>query len=141
VIEPVAYTRRKEKSDEDAWRLSLENQLRRVKVQPVLTSIEQLDAAQEDDETLSGDGTRARGGDLLAARSASFAGAASGARRQPVVKPVVSPMRRPACGGRGRASCAAWMRARRAITPGAIGPPRRVARLTCSDISSLVEAR
>src|SRR5439155_1242858 len=36
---------------------------------------------------------------------------------------------------------ARWIAARRARTSGAIGAPRRLARLTCSDISSLVAAR
>jgi hypothetical protein len=53
----------------------------------------------------------------------------------------VSPIRRPACGGRGCASCAVWIRPSRASASPAIGAPRRVARLTCSDISSLVAAR
>ena len=47
--------RRKEKADEDAWRLGLENQLRRAKGQPALTSIDQLDAAQDEEEAPADD--------------------------------------------------------------------------------------
>jgi carboxyl-terminal processing protease len=49
-------TRRKEKADEDAWRLGIENQLRRAKGQPALTSIDQLDAAQDDDDGAADEG-------------------------------------------------------------------------------------
>ena len=48
-------TRRKEKADEDAWRLGIENQLRRAKGQPVLTSIDQLDATQDEDDGAADD--------------------------------------------------------------------------------------
>src|SRR5262249_57526077 len=65
----------------------------------------------------------------------------SNARRQAQLGLLPSPIARPACGGRGSASCARWIAARRARMSGAIGAPRRVARLTCSDISSLVAAR
>jgi carboxyl-terminal processing protease len=42
--------RRKEKADDDAWRLQLENQLRASKGEPLLASVDELDAEFEDEE-------------------------------------------------------------------------------------------
>ncbi len=58
-----------------------------------------------------------------------------------VVGCAVRPITRPTCGGRGSASWAAWIAASRARISGAMGALRRVSAATCSDISSLVEAR
>jgi len=48
--------RRKEKVEEDAWRLGLENQLRAAKGQPLLTSLDELDAKLEAEEAALDDG-------------------------------------------------------------------------------------
>ncbi len=61
--------------------------------------------------------------------------------RYRVVGRAPRPITRPTWGGRGSRSCARWMRPRRSRISGAMGAPRRVVWLTCSDISSLVAAR
>jgi carboxyl-terminal processing protease len=48
--------RRKEKSDEDAWRLALENNLRTATGRPLLASIEELDATIEEEDAALDDG-------------------------------------------------------------------------------------
>ncbi len=51
--------RRKEKAEDDAWRLGLENDLRRAKGEPLLTSLDELDAIldAEEDEAVGDDDT------------------------------------------------------------------------------------
>jgi carboxyl-terminal processing protease len=48
--------RLKEKADEDAWRLGLENQLRAAKGEPLLKSIDELDAELDEEEAAIEDG-------------------------------------------------------------------------------------
>jgi carboxyl-terminal processing protease len=68
-------TRIREKQDDDTWRLGLENKLRAAKGEPLLKSIEELDAkldAEEAEEDASADGTKKTPEDDAMIREGAF---------------------------------------------------------------------